>query len=83
MENMELSEDEARTRDTLAWLQLALTRFRYSRAYEPDSYAARHLREHGHDLGPGCCAKAYEGFADATLAFLEEELRADQGFESR
>lgn len=83
MENIELSADELRTLDTLAWMRLALARFRYSRAYEPDSYAARHLKEHGHDLAAGCCAKAYEGFADSTLAFLEEELRADHGFDSR
>jgi hypothetical protein len=69
MENMELSEDEMRELDTLAWLRLALARYRESRAYEPDSYAARHLRDYGHDLAPGCCAKAYEGFADSPLAF--------------
>jgi hypothetical protein len=83
MENIELSEEEIRTLDTLAWLRLALARFRYSRAYEPDSYAARHLREHGHDLAPGCCAKAYEGFADATLALLEEEFGCSHGFDNR
>jgi hypothetical protein len=83
MENMELSDEEMRTLDTLAWLRLALARYRHSRAYEPDSYAARHLRDYGHDLERGCCANAYANFASDTGAALEEERWFGHGFDSR
>lgn len=60
MDDTDFWRDDEPMLDDIAWLRLVLARYRASRAHEPDSYAARHLREYGHDLAPGCCSAAYD-----------------------
>jgi hypothetical protein len=42
----------------LVYCRMLLGRYRVSGRHHPDSTAAHHLREHGHDLAEGCCRDA-------------------------